>query len=233
MIESVAINIDKIRRHCKHLREYYIKTDLTQVDKFFDDLYSGKDLLEVEEKCHYELAQKSVNDFLVQGASYQPDREKIIIYVHPNAIEDIDTGKGLFKNQIKKEAKLAIAHEEIHRQQHQGEMWQNTKNKLVDPEEDYDGYLSQAFEIDAHAVGCAQYLIGKYPEKKILDNLSNGIVTGLDDALQSAADRYKEIGGKVWQKFLKEMYDYIIEPHKKTDKLELKSRLYKKLKNRK
>jgi hypothetical protein len=210
-----------------------VKTDFSKIDKFFDDLYDGKDLLEVEENSKYELAQKNVNDFMIQGASYQPDRDKIIIFVHSNIIEDIDSGKGIFRQEVKKEARLAVAHEEIHRQQHQGEMWENTKRKLVNPEEDYEGYLSQEFEIDAHAVGCAQYLISKYPEKKILDNLSKGLVTGLDHHLQWTADTYKEIGGKVWKKFVTEIYNYIVEPHKQYDNLLLKSKLAQQIKDRK
>jgi hypothetical protein len=221
---QIDIEFDKLGKKLKKLKEYYVKSDFSKIRQFFERLYDGEDLLDVESDFDYELMEGE-GDLAVNGAAYQPDRDKIVIYVHPNIIEDIDSGKRNFKNDVIKEAELAIAHEEVHRQQNQLDMWSNTQSKLIRGQEDYKGYISQVHEIDAHAAGIAEYLKRKHNNKTILGFLSKGEFPTLRDDFQYVVDTYKEIGGKVWEKFLKEIYDYIEEPLKKSDKLELKNTL--------
>jgi len=94
--------------------------------------------------------------------------------------------------------------------------------------------ITQAHEIDTFATGTAKYLIRTYPEEKILEDLSKEFIDkiGIEDIELLVRD-FQKTGGLIWERFLKRIYDSIVEPREKFDKLLLKSELARQIKDRK
>ena len=154
------------QRSARKLREYYERYDSSQIESFFDELYSDPDSLE----------------------------------------------------EVVREASLAMAHENVHRQQHQGRFWDLRKDSKIDPETDYPGYVAQGHEVDAHSAGVAEEWtrINRDPRDR-LEKLSRADFSDLTERTRFLVEEYRTIGGETWRRFLDEVYRYLEEPEPSRD----------------
>ena len=228
-MDKSLIRINRIKKTVQNLREAYREVDTSWVDKFVDDLYNGIDDLDYfEDKYKIIISQRDGLDYIT-GAKYIPDQDKYVLYFSPEALETIE--QKLDKDEILNQIKSVMVHENIHRQQNQ----LNLKNKeFVDPNVDYENYISQSHEIDAYAVGIADEWIRTIGRDKSIEKLRMSDFSDLSGDTQYLISDYRKLGINVYNKLLREIYNYLYrEPSTyQSDPLEIKSSLRRKIMER-
>ena len=229
-MDKSLIRINRIKKTVKNLREAYRETDTSLIDKFVDELYNDIDDLDYfEEKYKIIVSQRDGLDY-VTGAKYLPDKDEYVLYFSQEALETIE--QKLDKDEILNQIKAAIIHENVHRQQNQ----LNLKDKeFVDPNVDYEGYISQPHEIDAYAIGIADEWIRTIGRENAIEKLRISNFNDLSEDTRYLISDYRKLGINIYNKLLREIYNYLYrEPSTyHTDPLEIKSSLRRKIMERK
>lgn len=223
-------------------RESYVDLNIPAYEKMVDEIYKDPEnyediawdlgLIFLYDK---DLENPNSPNTLIWKASYNLKTGKFYVFLSEKALDGIDEGKN--KEEFKKELIRILVHEDTHRQQDQG------KNKEQSYIGDFDSknedsstlYFSQKFEIDAFArsVGRgiidAQITLAKVlkllpskPEKR--DEFSLRDFRGsfrkiyskykLDPQTVALIAEYYLIGGDVWKRFLKRLYEYLPESYR-------------------
>ncbi len=163
---------------------------------------------------------------LIRRAYYSIGDGKIHVVLKDSAINAIENNEK--KEEFKKELLQVLTHEDTHRQQDQG---RNREQYYVSEEEGPEKYLSQKFEIDAFARTVGRGLVdANVGVKTIINHLpprpEKDKVFAQEiykDRMKKLASKYKLdplsiiilskyhlIGGSVWRRFLKRLYEYIM-----------------------
>jgi hypothetical protein len=192
------------------LREFYIKYDMSWVDKFVDDLYADK-LTNNELFEKYNIIYRFVpsdSDQLIVKANYTSAKYYDINF-NQTILKAEDEEK--LKEELKIELKRIITHEDTHRQQDQKGF---DMSKVPGPDKPTKEYLSHPTEIAAWGREIAQYL-EPYGLKEALQFVEfqtfedkekdKAIKQDIKDVIQW----YHSIGGSVYNKFLSEIYRYL------------------------
>jgi hypothetical protein len=208
--------IEKLLEAWEHERltvfsEYYRRPDFNWVSEMIDAIYANKDSIdEIANSYKVEFEEGGDSPLLIPYASYENSDDTFHIWLNNKAIESIKSGKKA--NDLKREIESFLWHEETHRQQ----------NQLKNAEQPYIGdfdsnsfeerkaYLSQYCEIDAFARSVAADIWKNGADSEDIANLKNLKMSFIS---QNILKDYQEIDGKIYQKFLQEIYRWYNEPY--------------------
>jgi hypothetical protein len=198
-------------QHLSSLREYYRKPNFEFVSKMIDDICDNLDKIdEISNKYDIEFEDGQNSQLLVVRASYRSSDNKFHIWLSDRAIKSLQTKTNL--NDLKREIESFLWHEDTHKQQNQEKNAEQPYFSDFEPSnwEEVKKYLSQYVEIDSFARCVAEDLWQNGADSKDLNNLES-----LDMSVTSRnlIRDYKKIGGKVWAKFLQEIYKSYNEPY--------------------
>lgn len=162
---------------------------------------------------------------LIRRAYYSIGDGKIHVALKDSAIDAIENNER--KEEFKKELLRVLVHEDTHRQQDQG---RNREQPYIGEEEGLEKYLSQKFEIDAFARTVGRGLIDASVEietivnqlpprpgndgafaQEIYKNKMKKLASKykLDPLSIVILSKYHLIGGDIWRRFLKRLYEYM------------------------
>jgi hypothetical protein len=202
------------------LLEAYRRPDLSWIENFVDEIYKNPDdMRDIGKKYKTKLLSSDIIDdnHQILSASYSKIKDIYEITLTENAISDLEEGRSRNKDELKTELYEFLVHEETHRQQNQLNQY---KQKYTDlpinaTSEDADKHVSQKVEIDANGRGIAYEALKKIPHNS-KDELIKKIITEnkidldiLSDKSKALLLAYRRIGGKVWRKFIRRLYDFI------------------------
>lgn len=235
--ESSSIFLrEYIDRKCfvEKLEEVYRTTDLSFIEKFVDELYANADNYEEIGKKYnidIELGGCLTTDTFICSSSYNVETKKFMINLSKYGIDYID--KNINKEILTEELYTTLTHEDTHRQQDQLDYkYQKYINADSSSDESLINYLSQSVEVDANARATAYYMLNilKCSQNCIIKNLcsKNLDFSIFPKSMSAYIFFYKEkISGKVWLRFLKQVYLYLEYPSVDGGKEEYKQWLLK------
>jgi hypothetical protein len=213
----MSYNLERLLEAWEHrslmaLREYYKRPDFNWVSEMVDKIYANKESIdEIADKYHVEFEDGGDSKLLIPRASYNNSDDKYYIWLNDTAINNIKSNKK--SDDLKREIESFLWHEETHRQQNQlKSSEQPYTGGDIDPDnwEEQKSYLSQYCEIDAFARSVAADIWKNGADSKDIANLKN---LKMSYTSKHLIQSYEMIGGEVYKKFLKEIYNWYNEPY--------------------
>lgn len=225
----------------KPFREKYLKVNTEDIEYMVDEIYNDPESINDIAKRYNILFiydEDYVGNLLISHGGYDASTDFINLYVSDDGATAFETGRK--KGTMKSEILATYAHEYTHHQQNQkGSEKDNYKGyETLAKEEDSrwevtKKYISQVQEIDAFARGFAQemarnkvklsYIMNNIPEVDRLHFTEEDL-----DKYQTAFNKklskyslslggivsfmyYYLIGGDVWKRYLKRLYEFLPE----------------------
>ena len=195
------------------IREAFYHTGFDWVKNLVEDFYTPN-FDDFEKKYNVNIVV--VDDettLLVKEAEYDPVTNLYTLYIPRKVGEKVEKNDRSIVLRLIDEITDCLVHEDTHRQQNQTSSEKDPYKKK--DEDNPDEYYMQTRETSAYARQIAeQYRKKKYDVKTTVRNLikcTSESLSPLESSSKSDAERYKQIGGKVWRKFLEEVYMYFQE----------------------